>query len=184
MSVATALRRAARAAGRGVGRARLRRPRRRRAGSRTTKAPATHPATGRSCSGTSSASSASTHPKPGPTSPPTAPPAGRGVIVAVLDTGVAYANRGPFRRSPDFSRYTFVKGYDFVAKDPYPNDRNGHGTFVAGDDRRGDQQPLRPHRPGLRRPHHARAGARQPGRRRSVDDRRRRALRRQATTPR
>jgi serine protease len=59
-------------------------------------------------------------------------PGGAGVIVAVLDTGVAYANRGPFRRSPDFSRHTFVKGYDFVAKDPYPNDRNGHGTFVAG----------------------------------------------------
>ncbi len=58
-------------------------------------------------------------------------PGGQGVIVAVLDTGVAYANRGPFRRSPDFSRYTFVKGYDFVAKNPYPNDRNGHGTFVA-----------------------------------------------------
>jgi serine protease len=58
-------------------------------------------------------------------------PGGKGVIVAVLDTGVAYANRGPFRRSPDFSPYAFVKGYDFVAKDPYPNDRNGHGTFVA-----------------------------------------------------
>lgn len=57
---------------------------------------------------------------------------GRGVTVAVLDTGVAYANRGPFRRSPDFSRYTFVQGYDFVAKNRYPNDRNGHGTFVAG----------------------------------------------------
>ncbi len=58
-------------------------------------------------------------------------PGGRGVIVAVLDTGVAYANRGRFRRSPDFSRYQFVKGYDFVAHDPYPNDHNGHGTFVA-----------------------------------------------------
>jgi len=59
-------------------------------------------------------------------------PGGKGVVVAVLDTGVAYANRGRFRRSPDFSRYAFVKGYDFVAKDPYPYDRNGHGTFVAG----------------------------------------------------
>jgi len=58
-------------------------------------------------------------------------PGGRGVIVAVLDTGVAYANRGPFRRSPDFTRYEFVQGYDFVARNPYPNDRNGHGTFVA-----------------------------------------------------
>jgi serine protease len=59
-------------------------------------------------------------------------PGGRGVIVAVLDTGVAYANRGRFRISPDFSRSQFVKGYDFVGRDPYPNDRNGHGTFVAG----------------------------------------------------
>ncbi len=58
-------------------------------------------------------------------------PGGRGVIVAVLDTGVAYANRGRFRRSPDFSRYEFVKGYDFIAHNPYPNDHNGHGTFVA-----------------------------------------------------
>jgi serine protease len=58
-------------------------------------------------------------------------PGGRGVTVAVLDTGVAYANRGPFRRSPDFSRFEFVGGYDFVRHDRFPNDRNGHGTFVA-----------------------------------------------------
>jgi serine protease len=59
-------------------------------------------------------------------------PGGRGVVVAVLDTGVAYANRGRFRRSPDFGRFEFVRGYDFVARNSYPNDRNGHGTFVAG----------------------------------------------------
>jgi serine protease len=59
-------------------------------------------------------------------------PGGRGVVVAVLDTGVAYANRGRFRRSPDFSRYGFVGGYDFIAHNGFPNDRNGHGTFVAG----------------------------------------------------
>ncbi len=58
-------------------------------------------------------------------------PGGKGVTIAVLDTGVAYANRGRFRRSPDFSRYTFVGGYDFVAHNRFPNDRNGHGTFVA-----------------------------------------------------
>jgi serine protease len=58
-------------------------------------------------------------------------PGGRGVVVAVLDTGVAYANRGRFRRSPDFNRFEFVRGYDFVAHNPYPDDRNGHGTFVA-----------------------------------------------------
>jgi len=58
-------------------------------------------------------------------------PGGHGVTVAVLDTGVAYANRGPFRRSPDFVATEFVRGYDFVARNAFPNDRNGHGTFVA-----------------------------------------------------
>jgi len=56
---------------------------------------------------------------------------GQGVIVAVLDTGVAYANRGPFRISPDFYRYQFVAGHDFVAHNRFPDDRNGHGTDVA-----------------------------------------------------
>jgi serine protease len=59
-------------------------------------------------------------------------PGGRGVVVAVLDTGVAYADRGPFRISPDFYPYQFVAGYDFVGHSRYPNDRNGHGTDVAG----------------------------------------------------
>ncbi|HET8754839.1 MAG TPA: S8 family serine peptidase [Solirubrobacteraceae bacterium] len=57
---------------------------------------------------------------------------GRGVTVAVLDTGVAYANRRRFRRSPDFARGDFVRGYDFVGHDRFPNDANGHGTHVAG----------------------------------------------------
>ena len=58
---------------------------------------------------------------------------GRGVIVAVLDTGIAYANRGRrFRISPDFYPYQFVAGYDFIAHNHFPNDRNGHGTDVAG----------------------------------------------------
>lgn len=58
-------------------------------------------------------------------------PGGKGVVVAVLDTGVAYSNRGRFRRSPDFSPHRFVRGYDFVEDDRYPNDDNGHGTHVA-----------------------------------------------------
>lgn len=57
---------------------------------------------------------------------------GRGVVVAVLDTGVAYANRGRFRRAPDLYPRRFVRGYDFVDEDRYPNDENGHGTHVAG----------------------------------------------------
>jgi serine protease len=59
-------------------------------------------------------------------------PGGRGVTVAVLDTGIAYENRGAFRRSPDFSASTFTPGYDFVDLDSHPDDLNGHGTFIAG----------------------------------------------------
>jgi serine protease len=59
-------------------------------------------------------------------------PGGSKAIVAVLDTGVAYANRGKYRRSPDFNKFSFVQGYDFIARTHYANDHNGHGTFVAG----------------------------------------------------
>jgi serine protease len=59
-------------------------------------------------------------------------PGGEGVTVAVLDTGVAYADHGHFVRSPDFSASEFVAGYDFVSNSPYAEDRNGHGTQVAG----------------------------------------------------
>lgn len=59
-------------------------------------------------------------------------PGGKGVVVAVLDTGVAYADRGKYRRSPDFNSGTFVGGYDFVDHDPYADDPQGHGTHVAG----------------------------------------------------
>jgi serine protease len=58
-------------------------------------------------------------------------PGARGVKIAVLDTGVAYSRRGPFRKSPDLVQHRFVKGYDFVSHDAYANDRNGHGTHVA-----------------------------------------------------
>jgi serine protease len=59
-------------------------------------------------------------------------PGGRGVVVAILDTGVAYRNWRRYRRSPDFNRTRFVDPYDFVAHNRFPLDRNGHGTFVAG----------------------------------------------------
>jgi serine protease len=57
---------------------------------------------------------------------------GKGVVIAVLDTGVAYRNWKQFHRSPDFGRTHFVAPYDFVSNNKYPLDRNGHGTFVAG----------------------------------------------------
>jgi len=56
----------------------------------------------------------------------------RGPIVAVLDTGVAYRNRGRrFRRSPDLAAGAFDRGKDFIDGDRIPLDRNGHGTHVA-----------------------------------------------------
>jgi serine protease len=60
-------------------------------------------------------------------------PGARGVVVAVLDTGVAYRSFGAaFRRSPDFAPGQFVPGFDFVSGDRLPLDQNGHGTHVAG----------------------------------------------------
>jgi serine protease len=60
-------------------------------------------------------------------------PGGRGIVIAVLDTGIAYRPLGSrFRRSPDFTAGQFVKGYDFVQNSGLPLDRNGHGTHVAG----------------------------------------------------
>jgi serine protease len=55
---------------------------------------------------------------------------GRGVVVAVLDTGVAYRSLDGFRRAPDLR--SFVPGYDFVDNDRRPFDLNGHGTHVSG----------------------------------------------------
>ena len=59
-------------------------------------------------------------------------PGGRGVVVAILDTGVAYRRWHQFRRSPDFTGTRFVHPYDFVAHNRHPLDREGHGTFVTG----------------------------------------------------
>ena len=63
-------------------------------------------------------------------------PGGRGVKIAVVDSGVAY------RRSPDLSTIRFARGYDFCAHDPpgepactgrdrNPDDEYGHGTHIA-----------------------------------------------------
>jgi serine protease len=60
-------------------------------------------------------------------------PGATGVVVAVLDSGIAYRSQGSrFRRSPDFGPNQFVPGYDFVAGDRVPLDESGHGTHVAG----------------------------------------------------
>jgi serine protease len=59
-------------------------------------------------------------------------PGGRGALVAVLDSGVAYERRGRYRRAPDLRRRTFVHPWDFIQRDAHPNDVYGHGTHVAG----------------------------------------------------
>jgi serine protease len=60
-------------------------------------------------------------------------PGGKGVVVAVLDSGIAYRDLGTeYLRSPDFSPEQFVPGEDFVDHDRLPLDENGHGTHVAG----------------------------------------------------
>jgi serine protease len=57
---------------------------------------------------------------------------GKGVLVAVLDTGIAYEDRAPYRRIEDLRGTSFTEGYDFVNDDPHANDDHGHGTHVAG----------------------------------------------------
>jgi serine protease len=57
---------------------------------------------------------------------------GKGVIVAIIDTGIAYEDHGDFAQVPDLIGAKFAPGYDFVNDDEHANDDHGHGTHVAG----------------------------------------------------
>lgn len=61
---------------------------------------------------------------------------GKGAIVAVIDTGVAFEDykdgKGTYHRVPDLACTKFVKGYDFIDDDEHANDDHAHGTHVAG----------------------------------------------------
>lgn len=57
---------------------------------------------------------------------------GSGVVVAVIDTGVAFRDESGWMRAPDLADTELVAGYDFVHNDPNPDDEHGHGTHVAG----------------------------------------------------
>jgi serine protease len=61
---------------------------------------------------------------------------GSGVIVAVIDTGVSYADHGKgkkkFKAVPDLAQTEIVPGYDFVNNRKLALDDHGHGTHVAG----------------------------------------------------
>ena len=54
------------------------------------------------------------------------------VVVAVLDSGIAYETDGIYCRAPDLEGATFAAGWDFINNDAHPNDDFGHGTHVAG----------------------------------------------------
>lgn len=55
------------------------------------------------------------------------------VIVAVVDSGIAYKAEGSaYAQAPDLAGTTFVPGYDFIWDDDNPLDLDGHGTHVTG----------------------------------------------------
>lgn len=54
------------------------------------------------------------------------------VIVAVLDTGVAYEDYSIYQQAPDLAGIAFVSGYDFINNNSHANDDHGHGTHVTG----------------------------------------------------
>lgn len=56
---------------------------------------------------------------------------GEGVIVAVIDTGVAHEDKKGLW-APDLARTRFVPGWDFVNDDAVAADDHGHGTHCAG----------------------------------------------------
>ncbi|MBI4859751.1 MAG: peptidase S8 [Candidatus Riflebacteria bacterium] len=57
---------------------------------------------------------------------------GKGVTVAVIDTGVAYEKHRDFFQVEDLAGCSFAKGFNFLTSDPHGNDDHGHGTHVAG----------------------------------------------------
>jgi len=65
----------------------------------------------------------------------TAPAAGAedlsGIVVAVLDSGVAYEDHEQFAQAPSLGRTRFVSPWDFVNGDEHANDDHMHGTHMT-----------------------------------------------------
>ena len=77
---------------------------------------------------------------------------GKGVVVAVIDTGVTKVARPGRDRSSS-------PGYNFVANNANAADDHGHGTHVAGTIAQSTNNKRRRRRRRLRRRHHAAQGA-------------------------
>lgn len=58
--------------------------------------------------------------------------AGANVVIALLDSGVAYETTSLYTQAPDLAGTLFAPGYDFVNEDSFPNDDYFHGTHMAG----------------------------------------------------
>jgi serine protease len=56
---------------------------------------------------------------------------GKGVIVGVIDTGVAYEKKKGIQL-PDLEKTAFVDGWDFIHDDKIAADDQGHGSHCAG----------------------------------------------------
>lgn len=57
---------------------------------------------------------------------------GANVVVAVIDTGVAYEDYKNFHRLEDLALTKFVSPYNFVSRGTHANDDHAHGSHVAG----------------------------------------------------
>ncbi len=57
---------------------------------------------------------------------------GQGVTVAVIDTGIACFDKGPFSRGTDLAGTRCEGGWNFVNDTAQAADDQGHGTHVAG----------------------------------------------------
>ena len=57
---------------------------------------------------------------------------GKKVIVAVIDTGIAYENYKQYHKLEDLENTKFISPYNFVNNTKHANDDNGHGSHVAG----------------------------------------------------
>ncbi|MDP2313100.1 MAG: S8 family serine peptidase [Pseudomonadota bacterium] len=59
----------------------------------------------------------------------------KGIVVALLDTGVAFEDRTAdgvdYRRAPSLASVGFVSPWDFINGDAHPNDDHQHGTHLA-----------------------------------------------------